>query len=418
MSIAANSLQPAKAYQAERLDPFGAYVARRNVGEAFHGRLRGLRIAVKDNISVKGLPYTAGLRCFSDRVGKADAAIVALLRSAGGRVNGVTETDAGGLGVLTPKVKNPVLPGHTVGGSSGGSAAAVAAGLADVGIGTDTGGSVRIPAACCGIFGFKASGNRISTDGIWPLAPMFDSIGVMADDRLVLKSVVETLLGEPPLSARGAGIRLGLDLNRLRACDPTVAATVENVCRALRADIFSICPIDLPSRRTVTKAHATMVLFEALKLYEPIWRATPKFLPETVLKALEAAERLTDADIANAASSLSDVRAQMAKLLTDVDAIVVPTLPFLPPMANQDRMRIDGIEVPAAVAMTSETSLANIVGGPAFSIPCGPGDARFVGLQLIGLRGYDAKILSIGDEIASVTAGLDAQFSHPKASSI
>ena len=94
----------------------------------------------------------------------------------------MTRSDAAGFGVVTPDVKNPVWPDRIAGGSSGGSAAAVAAGLADIGLGTDTGGSTRIPAACCGLFGFKPSHGRIPLDGVWPLAPSFDVVGWMTRD--------------------------------------------------------------------------------------------------------------------------------------------------------------------------------------------------------------------------------------------
>ncbi len=137
------------------VDRFGAFVAFTPDAPAGAGPLAGLRVAVKDNIAVAGLPFTAGHPLFSDRTADTDAPAVRQLRDAGARIVGVTYTDAGGFGVTTPVVKNPAAPGRTVGGSSGGSAAAVAAGLADVALGTDTGGSVRIPAACTGLVGFK-----------------------------------------------------------------------------------------------------------------------------------------------------------------------------------------------------------------------------------------------------------------------
>src|SRR5690242_1409067 len=147
---------------------FGAFVAYASSKvHAADGPLAGLRVAVKDNIRVDGLPFTAGLPMYRGRVASRDATAVRLIREAGAQIVGVTCTDAAGLGVATPAVTNPASPDHIAGGSSGGAAAAVAAGDADLGLGTDTGGSVRIPAACCRIYGFKPSHGRVSTDGVW-----------------------------------------------------------------------------------------------------------------------------------------------------------------------------------------------------------------------------------------------------------
>ena len=164
------------------MDRFGAFVAIAPDAAAGPGPLSALRVAVKDNIAVRGLPFTAGHPLFADRIAQEDAWAVRRLREAGARIVGVTRTDAGGFGVTTPEVENPAAPGRTVGGSSGGSAAAVAAGLADVALGTDTGGSVRIPAACTGLIGFKPTRGRISNDGVWPLSPSFDHVGVIGRD--------------------------------------------------------------------------------------------------------------------------------------------------------------------------------------------------------------------------------------------
>ena len=401
MSAGADTIILPTARPRSRLDPFGAYLARCDLKNASDGPPAGLEIAVKDNISVEGLPFTAGLGCFAGRFGVADASIISLLRKAGGIVNGVTVTDSGGLGVLTPQVKNPVFPGRTVGGSSGGAAAAVAAGLADIGIGTDTAGSVRIPAACCGLFGFKPSRGLISADGVWPLAPSFDAIGVMTANSAHLKAVLEVLLNWQPLPARAAGLRLGLDVKRLHSCDEAVVTVIEDTCRKMPNDRVELHAIDLPKREDVFQAHSAIVLSNALKLYAPILKVTPHLLPDTVLRALRAAQLLTKDEIAKSITFIENVQLQMETLLGELDAVIAPTLPCLPPPIGRRRIAVRHIELPAAAAMTSETSLANILGAPAFSIPCGSDHARFVSLQCIGLRGNDAGIFGIGDQIAS-----------------
>ena len=208
-------------------DPYGAFLSRCTGEMPCSGPLTGVSIAVKDNIEVKGQPFTAGLPLFKDRLASRDANVVSLLKQAGAVISGMTVTDSAGFGVLTPEVKNPALEGCTVGGSSGGAAAAVAAGFAHIGLGTDTGGSIRIPAACCGLFGFKPSHGLISMDGVWPLAPSFDTLGFLARDLVPLEKTLQFVLGWEAAPALPATLRLGIDAPLMHACDDDVVATIE-----------------------------------------------------------------------------------------------------------------------------------------------------------------------------------------------
>src|SRR6266852_3979359 len=225
------------------VDRFGAFVAFTPDAPAGAGPLAGLRVAVKDNIAVAGLPFTAGH----------DAPAVRQLRDAGARIVGVTRTDAGGFGVTTPVVKNPAAPGRTVGGSSGGSAAAVAAGLADVALGTDTGGSVRIPAACTGLVGFKPTCGRISIEGTWPLSPSLDHIGVIGRGLESVARTADVLLGHDaeaearPISTR---LRIGIDRAPMGHCDVAVEKAFKGVLAALAAK-HEIVPLDWPDATQV-----------------------------------------------------------------------------------------------------------------------------------------------------------------------
>ncbi|MEM8663854.1 MAG: amidase family protein, partial [Pseudomonadota bacterium] len=163
-------------------DPYGAFVARCDPSCAADS----WRVAVKDMIAVAGMPQPAGFPGRDGMVAARDAAVVTLFRDAGHTIVGVTTTDAAGFGTMTNEVRHPRHPLRAVGGSSGGSAAAVAAGLADVGIGTDTGGSVRIPAAYCELYAFKPSRGRVSLEGVLPLSPTLDHVGVMAATPAIL----------------------------------------------------------------------------------------------------------------------------------------------------------------------------------------------------------------------------------------
>ena len=196
--------------QGDAADRFGAFVAIVANAPAGAGPLSGLRVAVKDNIAVAGLPFTAGHPLFADRIAATDASAVRRLRERGARIVGVTAPTPEASASPPPR-SNPAAPGCTVGGSSGGSAAAVAAGLADVALGTDTGGSVRIPAACTGLIGFKPTRGQIATDGVWPLSPSLDHIGIIGRDLDIVAQTAECLLtpspAAPPVSQRP--LRLG-----------------------------------------------------------------------------------------------------------------------------------------------------------------------------------------------------------------
>ncbi|NWG23207.1 MAG: amidase [Pseudorhodoplanes sp.] len=383
-------------------DPFGAFLSRYPAASGEAGPLQHLRLAVKDNIAVKGEPFTAGLPLFSDRIATETAPAASRLLHAGARFVGMTRTDAGGFGVTTPHVRNPVLPGRVVGGSSGGGAAALAAGLADIALGTDTGGSVRIPAACCGLVGFKPSHGPVSLDGVWPLAPSLDTVGLMARSLDALAPAAATLLGTEPARIAGASVRLGIDRNRLAACAPAVAAIFERAVERLRMGGMEICTVVLPDRDATIFAHSILVLAEAREIYAHDWPAMPQLFPDTAQRALAAASRLTDDDVAAARAAAGDIRRTFDAACSGLDAILTPTLPVLPPGVGTERIDIRGRRMPVVTALIAETSLANAVGGPALSLPCTGAADLFVSLQLAAPRGEDARLLAVAAAVAAL----------------
>lgn len=367
------------------------------------GPLSGLRLAVKDNIAVKGEPFTAGLPLFADRRADRDSTCVARLKEAGAQFVGMTHADSGGFGVVTPDVSNPVWPGRIVGGSSGGSAAAVAANLADIGLGTDTGGSTRIPAACCGIFGFKPSHDRIPLDGVWPLAAQFDTIGWMARDLPTLERVASVLLdfARPPDLASN-GLRLGVDLQRLARSSDAVRRTLEALMAALSLAGIRIDPTVLPASETVSHAHAVTVLTAARALYAGLPGISDR-LSATARRSLAAAEGFGDADISIAQSEITTITEACTSTFAGFDAILTPTIPVEPPAVGQNRLSLNGRPEPIVSVLVSETCLANIIGAPAISMPI-PGTAA--SLQLLAPRYDDARLFAVA---RAVRTAIDAQ---------
>ena len=379
------------------LDRYGAFVALiDDHSPALPGPLAGVRVAVKDNIAVAGAPFTAGHPVFAGRVAAADAQAVTRLRAAGARIVGVATTDAGGFGVTTPGVSNPAFPAHVAGGSSGGSAAAVAAGLADIGLGTDTGGSVRIPAACCGLFAFKPSRNVVPLDGVWPLASSLDHVGLMTSGYPLLVAASAALLGRP-IEPDRARPRFGVDLERLAACDPAVAASFLGAVVRIRRAGFDVRAVTLPDRQGASVVHATLVLAAARAVYADLWPLPAAALGAGTHRALSMAYALDQATIDDARLAADSIESGFARLFDDVDAVLTPTLAIPAPQVHLRKVDLNGNPVPVLTALTLETCLANLTGAPALVLPlAGGGRAPPASLQILAARNQDAAAIAYG----------------------
>ncbi len=349
-------------------DPYDAFVERVEAPAHGPGPLAGLRLAVKDNIAVAGLPWTAGLPLLGDRIAGSDAPCVAMLREAGAAVAGTTVTDAAGFGMMTPGVVNPLAPGRTAGGSSGGSAAAVAGGLIDVALGTDTGGSVRVPAACCGIYGLKPSFGRIPIDGVTPLSFTFDHIGLLAAGIDVLDRTARVLLP----ASRGSLDdirRIGFDPNRLAGSDDTIRSAVERTLSWLAAQGFALTEIELPDRLALAEMHGAIVCAEALEIWRDHWPRDAARFADAARRSLAYAATLPPDEPASARQSLIEMRAAIGRAFDAADVILGPTIAVPPPRVGARRVALEGEEVPVVFALLAETCPFNVSGHPALSLP-------------------------------------------------
>lgn len=338
------------------------------------GPLSGTRLAVKDNIEVAGAIFSAGHPAFAGRRGTATATAVQALLDAGAKLVAMAATDAGGFGVTTPGVHNPCHPGRVVGGSSGGCAALLAAGQAELGLGTDTGGSIRIPAACTGLWGLKLPHGTVSGNGLWPMAPGLDSFGLMAADPALLQPALAALL-PANTPAREPKVRIGVCLGAGWRRDTVITRLFAEAVERLARQGVEMVEMPLPDREAIGRCHATRVLDETLAVHEGLARDR---LAIATQRALGAAERLTPTDKANAVEYQKDLTAFLDDQAQQVDAILSPTLPVMPPKAGQRRVRLGGMSVLSA--LTAETCLANLSGRPAISGPAG-----LLPLQLTGL---------------------------------
>jgi Asp-tRNA(Asn)/Glu-tRNA(Gln) amidotransferase A subunit family amidase len=384
-------------------DRFGAFVARTRA-TAGSGPLSGLRVAVKDNIAVAGQPFTAGHPLYADRRADTDAACVRLLREAGASIVGVTRTDAGGFGVTTPEVENPVAPALTVGGSSGGSAAAVAGGLADVALGTDTGGSVRIPAACTGLIGFKPTRGRLSNDGVWPLSHTLDHVGLIGHHLDTIARTVDVLLGPDPRATASSRtpLRLGIDEAWLTHCDAAVATRFVAAVDTLQRG-NAIVPIALPDLDRTLDAHGIILLAEACDVYRDLSSTELTLLATRAHRSLALAEAITAEMLAAARRIAADCAGAVDALFQQVDVILSPTLPCPVPPRGARRVEINGQIVPIVQAMITMTAPFNLSGHPALALPTGVmvGDLP-LSIQLVGRRGADRSLIDMAHVVAQM----------------
>lgn len=349
-------------------DPYGAFVER----VAHPGP--GPRLAVKDMIAVAGLPQTAGLPVRAGRCPDADALVVRRFREAGYAVVGVTETDGAGFGTMTDQVANPRHPGRAVGGSSGGSAAAVAANLADIGLGTDTGGSVRIPAAYCDLVAYKPTPERAEMDGVLPLSVSFDVIGIMARTFTDLVPAAP-LLVDRWAAADAAPPRLRYAADELAACAPSVIAAFDPV----RAR-FAAAPLASPlAYQPVAVAHSDIVCAEGLAVHRADWERDPDGFPPIVAAGLTYAETLSEAHIAQARDVCADARARWRAALEPDEILILPTLPMHPAHRYAQEVTVAGETLPVTNANIRLTEIFNIAGLPAVAAPVGDLSVQFVG---------------------------------------
>src|SRR5438105_3891622 len=365
---------------------------------AVGGSLLGVPVGIKDIIDVAGLPTRAGAAHFAHRHPDSDAAVVAALRRAGAIVLGKTHTTQ--FAYIDPApTRNPWNPAHTPGGSSAGSAAAVAAGMATIAIGSQTVGSVLRPAAYCGVVGFKPSYGRTSTEGVIPLARTLDHVGIfarsVADVWLVLKAVAEPAAGSATASGLGplpqqlpdpgAAPSLGLlrDFYTERT-RPEIVDHLDALVKALGAAGAWVEQVALPFTAVrVSETSNTILRFEAAHYHEPAFREhASEYSPN--LRALIESGLKTSLDEYQAALARRDgFRNAVAPLAANFDALMLPTAPSAAPEG------LSSTGDPIFCALASTTGL------PSISLPSGLNDAGLpLAFQLIGRPGGEGELLA------------------------
>lgn len=376
--------------------------------------LLGLPISVKDLFDVAGEVTTAGSVVLADAPpATKDATIVARLRAAGavilGRTN-MTEFAYSGLG-LNPHYGTPANPWHREerripGGSSSGAAISVTDGMAAAAIGTDTGGSVRIPAALCGLTGFKPTASRIPMEGALPLARSLDSIGPIAATVDCCARLDAVLAGEaykpqPPLTHLKLGVLQGYVLEHL---DDATAYAFQNALLALKDAGFTTEAIEFPALARIPFSNQTAAA-EAYTWHRRLLETSShRYDPHVSARILHGAGMLA-ADFLDLMQARREIIAEAAHVFAPYDAILLPTTPIIAPKIA-DLEHDDTAYFNANGAMLRNTSIFNFLDGCGLSIPCHrEGDAP-VGLMIASTQGKDAHLLRVGATIEAVLAPL------------
>jgi aspartyl-tRNA(Asn)/glutamyl-tRNA(Gln) amidotransferase subunit A len=390
------------------------------------GPLHGIPIALKDLVMTRGVRTTCGSRILRDWVPDVDATVARRLADAGalllGKLN-MHEFAYGPTGVNSHygTSRNPWDRHRIPGGSSSGSGVAVAAGLCAGALGTDTGGSVRIPAALCGIVGLKPTYGRVSRAGVIPLAWSLDHVGPMTRTVTDAALLLQVLAGRDPadpstpavpvpdycraLQGGVRGLRLGVPKDLFfERLDPEVRAAVAAAARSLEGLGAVVEEIPLPTIHHAGPASFAIIASEAMAYHEPYLRTRAGEYGEDVRARLTTGQFVLAHQYLKAQRARQVIRAEVDAVLTRVDALLFPTTPIPAPRLDEREVTVDGVTQDARWWLIRCTRPINVTGHPALSVPCGLTAAGLpIGLQLVGRAFDEATLLRIGHAFESAS---------------
>jgi len=370
------------------------------------GPLHGVPISLKDIVDVRGVPTTAASRVRDGHVAERDAPAVAHLRQAGAVIIGKTNLHEFAFGTTNEEsafgpARNPHDPSRSPGGSSGGSAASVAAGMALASIGTDTGGSIRIPAAACGIVGLKPSLGEVSTDGVVPLSRTMDHVGPLAQSVTDACLVYHALLGDahamPPVPMPLHGLRLAVP--RKYFCDlldDEVSARFEAALDRLRAAGVHVDEIAIQHAADVAPVYLHIVLADAAAYHASTLETMPDRYSPNVRTRLEMGRYLLAEDYVRALAGRDVLKREVDAALAQHDALILPSLPIPAPPIGANSVPVGPTTEPVRNVMLRLTQPFNVTGHPAIAIPSGQTSTGLpTSVQLVGCRAQTDALLKV-----------------------
>lgn len=366
------------------------------------GPLHGIPVTVKDLFAVDGLPLRAGSTAPLPSLGPGDAEAVARLRAAGAIVLGTTNLHEVALGITgenpwTGDVRNPWHREHQAGGSSSGAAAAVAAGIGWAALGSDTAGSIRIPASHCGVVGFKPTWGAVSMTGALPLCPTCDHAGPLAptveDAAIVFGALSGRPVHVPSPDGRPAPV-LGVPVGDL---DGWLSVDVRRAWRGLVADLVAadahVVELVLPDLERASSVYAPLLRAEAAEVHRRALRSDPTRFSEPVREILLEGLELRAVDYVAARRSRRRLLDDLGAALRTVDALVLPATPVPAPRRGSTEVVLESGPAPLRTAFLRLTVLFSLTGVPVVTVPYGQLDGLPIGVQVVGHPARDVSLL-------------------------
>jgi aspartyl-tRNA(Asn)/glutamyl-tRNA(Gln) amidotransferase subunit A len=380
------------------IDDEGARAAARRADEQLAagidlGPLHGVPVAVKDLIDMAGLPTTCGSATSFGGLATEDAEVVRRLREAGAVIIGKTTLHEFAYGATGDRSvhgasRNPVDRRRMSGGSSGGSAVAVAAGMVPLALGTDTAGSVRVPAALCGVVGFKPAFDAVSSKGVYPLAPTLDHVGLFAatsEDALIGYQAIS----DQPVELRAGDLSIGwIPPGAIAVTDPRV----EELTRRFVSSAVDV--VEWKGRPDLFEVFSTLQGREAFLVHSHHLDADTDLIDPEVFARLDKGRGITESQYAEADEARHELRILVDGLLSTYDVLALPTVPVVAPALDQRRVSVAGDELEVRAALLSLTSPWNLTGSPAISVPAGRLDGLPVAVQLVTAPGNEGRLFA------------------------
>jgi aspartyl-tRNA(Asn)/glutamyl-tRNA(Gln) amidotransferase subunit A len=372
------------------------------------GPLHGIPIAHKDLMWTKGVRTTSGSKIFADFVPDRDAAVVEKLAKAGAVMVGKAGLHELAYGITSDNphfgtIRNPRDPEHSPGGSSGGSAVAVATGMAFVATGTDTGGSIRVPASFCGVVGLKPTYGLIDRRGVQPLGLSLDHVGPLArtvdDVRVALDATSDGARRKPALASIRE-IRVGLPENfYFDTLEPEVKAAVQQAAHKADGLGARVIPVQMPDVEALNRAGLVILLSEAAAVHHAQRHRGGDFGSD-VLALLDQGSLVPAADYINAQRLRKLLLQEFHSLFRGIDCLLTPTTPITAPQIGQTEITLDGVTHDTRMLTTRFVRGFNVLGFPALSIPCGlSSEGLPIGLQIIGRPFEENMLLMLGEAL-------------------
>lgn len=362
--------------------------------------LAGIPVVIKENCDVAGAICSAGLKFQKHRVAVDDAAITQTLKQQGAIVLGVSISDPGAFSVRTAEVTHPRDPRLTVGGSSGGSAAALASDMCLGAIGTDTGGSIRIPSACCGTVGLKPSFDALPMAGVFPLVHSLDHVGPMARSLADLK-VLWQALSEREVSVLHDVKSIAFDPCWIEQADDAVRNNFSVALGVLKSRGITISECQLPALDHIAAMHGTIFLVESAAYHEANYSQHLADYPDIARNWFSLAKSISVSQYEDACIQRKKFTESISRVLQRFDALVLPTLAVSRAEKTSETLLIAGEEVDFTMALVRFTSLFNHSGHPVLTLPlAGAVDALSASLQIVGRFGSEDQILQFGQVLS------------------